>query len=97
VISAHFAGRLDSELGARPLGPAASGAVVEAKEQPLGVPDTEKVPADEAQSIEQAATDASTSAFHLGTLLAGLLMILGGIASAIGIENPRRLDLAIDD
>jgi EmrB/QacA subfamily drug resistance transporter len=36
------------------------------------------------------AAAASTSAFHLGLLIAGLLMILGGIASWIGIENPRR-------
>ncbi|MGN6274355.1 MAG: MFS transporter [Solirubrobacterales bacterium] len=33
---------------------------------------------------------ASTSAFHLGVLLAGLLMIAGGLASGLGIENPRR-------
>jgi hypothetical protein len=64
--------------------------VSEAKEQPLGVPDTGEVGAVEAPRIEAAATDASTSAFHLGALLAGLLMILGGIASGIGIRNPRR-------
>ena len=44
VISAHFGAQLDSELGARPLSaPAAASAVVEAKEQPLGVPDTSEV------------------------------------------------------
>src|SRR3954467_5166168 len=36
------------------------------------------------------AAAASTSAFHLGVLIAGILMILGGIASGIGIENPHR-------
>jgi EmrB/QacA subfamily drug resistance transporter len=36
------------------------------------------------------APDASTSAFHLGVLIAGVLMILGGIASGFGIENPKR-------
>jgi EmrB/QacA subfamily drug resistance transporter len=36
------------------------------------------------------AAAASTSAFHLGCLIAAVLMIAGGIASAIGIENPRR-------
>ncbi|HET9185234.1 MAG TPA: MFS transporter, partial [Solirubrobacterales bacterium] len=90
VISAHFGARLDSELGAHPLGPAATGAVSEAKEQPLGVPDLGSVGAAEAPRIEAAASDASTSAFHLGALLAGVLMILGGIASAVGIRNPRR-------
>jgi EmrB/QacA subfamily drug resistance transporter len=41
------------------------------------------------------APDASTSAFHLGVLIAGVLMILGGIASGLGIENPKRTTEAI--
>jgi EmrB/QacA subfamily drug resistance transporter len=34
--------------------------------------------------------DASTEAFHLGVVIAGLLMIAGGIFAGIGIENPKR-------
>jgi hypothetical protein len=74
----------------RPRAAAAEAAIAEAKEQPLGVPDVSKVAQAEAHAIVTASTDASTAAFHLGALLAGLLMILGGIASAVGIENPRR-------
>ena len=33
---------------------------------------------------------ASTSAFHLGIGIAGVLMILGGVVAGAGIENPRR-------
>jgi len=40
--------------------------------------------------LTDAAASASTSAFHLGLLIAAALMILGGIASGLGIENPRR-------
>ncbi|MGN6200793.1 MAG: MFS transporter [Solirubrobacterales bacterium] len=36
------------------------------------------------------APDASTAAFHLGIVIAGVLMILGGIASGLGIENPKK-------
>src|SRR6185312_8420177 len=98
VISAHFGARLDSELagrrvegGALPVQVAAKEhAVAEAKEQPLGVPDVGDVNPIEGRIVVAASTDASTSAFHLGTLLAGILMILGGIAAGIGIENPRR-------
>jgi EmrB/QacA subfamily drug resistance transporter len=36
------------------------------------------------------APDASAAAFHLGMLIAGLLMIAGGIFAGFGIENPRR-------
>jgi EmrB/QacA subfamily drug resistance transporter len=38
---------------------------------------------------------ASTAAFHLGVVIAGLLMIAGGIFAGIGIENPRRRTEAI--
>jgi hypothetical protein len=115
VISAHFGARLDSELASHPIKiegnlrqaesarRAGEAAVAEAKEQPLGVPDESKIPLTERAPIVAASTAASTSAFHLGVLLAGILMILGGIAAGIGIENPRRaaeeakkLDLAAD-
>jgi EmrB/QacA subfamily drug resistance transporter len=40
--------------------------------------------------LTDAAAAASTSAFHLGLLIAALLMIAGGLASGFGIENPKR-------
>jgi EmrB/QacA subfamily drug resistance transporter len=40
--------------------------------------------------LTAAAPGASTDAFHLGVLIAGLLMIAGGIVSGFGIENPER-------
>jgi EmrB/QacA subfamily drug resistance transporter len=90
VISAHFGAELDSELGGASLGPRVERVVSEAKEQPLAVPDVGELPPARAPEIRDDATAASTSAFHLGVLIAGLLAILGGIASAVGIENPRR-------
>jgi hypothetical protein len=90
VISAHFGSVLDSELGTSVRGPAVEKAVAEAKEQPLAVPEDDKLGPRQAPRVEGAATDAATSAFHLGVLLAALLMIAGGIASAVGIANPRR-------
>jgi EmrB/QacA subfamily drug resistance transporter len=41
------------------------------------------------------APEASTSAFHLGIGIAGLLMIVGGVVSGVGIENPRRRVAAV--
>jgi EmrB/QacA subfamily drug resistance transporter len=95
VISAHFGSALDSNLGDRPLGNDAAGIVDDAKAQPLAVPETGDLPAAEARRVSTAAADASTSGFHLGVAIAGLLMILGGIASGLGIENPRRRREAI--
>ena len=89
VISAHFGAALDDNLGPEPLSPAASRVVADAKAQPLAVPAAERLPAAEAERLRAAAAAASTSAFHLGVLIAGLLMIAGGIASGFGIQDPR--------
>jgi EmrB/QacA subfamily drug resistance transporter len=90
VISAHFGASLDSDLGSRPVSSAAAKTISDAKEQPLAVPKTGKLSGPEATRVRSASAAASTSAFHLGVLIAALLMIAGGIASGIGIENPRR-------
>jgi EmrB/QacA subfamily drug resistance transporter len=90
VISAHFGTALDDNLGPAPLSPAGEQTVADAKAQPLAVPGTRRLPPAEATRIRAAAADASTSAFHLGTLIAAVLMILGGIASGFGIQDPRR-------
>jgi EmrB/QacA subfamily drug resistance transporter len=90
VISAHFGSVLDSKLGDVQLTPAAERTIAEAKEQPLAVPETDELPPAEAPRVRAAATDAATASFHLGSLLAALLLIAGGVAAAIGIENPRR-------
>jgi len=90
VISAHFGSVLDSNLGERPLDQKAAGIVSDAKAQPLAVPETEDLPPAESRRISAASADASTTAFHLGTAIAALLMIAGGIAAGMGIENPKR-------
>jgi EmrB/QacA subfamily drug resistance transporter len=89
VISAHFGTALDARLGERPLSPAATRIVADAKAQPLAVPGTKRLPPAEATRVDVASASASTSAFHLGVLIAGLLMIAGGIASGLGIQDPK--------
>ncbi len=90
VISAHFGAALDWELGPRPLSPAAQRAVSDAKRQPLGRPEDGRPRRRRGGPGGRAADGASTSAFHLGVGIAGLLMIVGGVVSGFGIENPRR-------
>jgi hypothetical protein len=90
VISASFGSQLDQNLGPRPLTPAAKRTVEDAKAQPLAVPKTGALPPRQGDAVHAASVEASTSAFHLGVLIAGILMILGGIASGFGIENPKR-------
>jgi EmrB/QacA subfamily drug resistance transporter len=90
VISASFGSMIESNLGPDPLSSAGASAVSEAKEQPLGVPATGRLSAAEADRVHSASVDASTSAFHLGILIGGVLMIIGGVVAGLGIENPHR-------
>jgi EmrB/QacA subfamily drug resistance transporter len=90
VISTRFDASLDAGLGDRPLGPAARAAVARAKEEPLAVPATRRVPPPTAQLVRAEAADASTSAFRLGIGIAGGLMIVGGVVAGFGIVNPER-------
>ena len=90
VISASFGSMVESNLGPQPLSSAAAKAVSEAKEQPLGVPATADLAVAEADRVRSASVDASTSAFHLGILIGGILMVIGGVVAGLGIENPRR-------
>jgi EmrB/QacA subfamily drug resistance transporter len=90
VISAHFGARLDGNLGDRPVSGAAEKTISDAKAQPLAVPKTGKLDPAEAVRVRDASVSASTSAFHLGVLIAALLMFAGGVASGIGIEDPKR-------
>jgi EmrB/QacA subfamily drug resistance transporter len=90
VISAHFGAAFDDALGPAPLSAKATQDVAAAKEKPLAVPATGGLAAPEASRMQAAADEASTSSFHLGIGIAGVLMILGGVVAGIGIENPRR-------
>jgi EmrB/QacA subfamily drug resistance transporter len=95
VISASFAATLDDNLGDRPLASDARAVVSDAKRQPLAVPSAAELPPADAERVRAASVDASTSAFDLGMLIAGLLMIAGGVVAGLGIENPRRAIEAI--
>jgi EmrB/QacA subfamily drug resistance transporter len=95
IISASFGAKLDDQLGPAPLSAGGIAAVGEAKEKPLAVPETNGVSAAEGDRVMVAAADASTSSFHLGIGIAGILMILGGIVAGLGVQNPKRQREAI--
>lgn len=97
VISANFASQLNGMLEREPnaLSPTVTKALERSEDKPLRSPSTQGLNQREAIFTEFTVDDASTSAFHLGILIAGILMIVGGIVSALGIENPRRRTEAV--
>ena len=70
---------------------AVSAAAAEAKERPLSVEARRTRPAGaERAQVREALADASSSAFHLGMGIGGVIVIAGGPDRRRGIENPRR-------
>jgi hypothetical protein len=90
VISAQFAASIDSRLADQELSPAAAQAVETARDSPLTPNDVDDLPAGEEAAVEADVDEAATSGFHLGVVIAALLMLVGGVISAVGIRNPKR-------
>jgi EmrB/QacA subfamily drug resistance transporter len=92
AIASSFASSMDSRLSGVALGGAARRAVTEAKRLPLGLPSPHGMPAPQAHAIRSAAEGASLHSFHLGMVIAAVLVALGGIVGVAGIRNPGKED-----
>jgi EmrB/QacA subfamily drug resistance transporter len=90
VVAQSFASSLDSRLSGTTLGEAGRAAVRAAKRLPLGTPNVRGLSAGEGHAIRSAAEQASLHSFHLGIAIAAALVALGGVAGALGIQNPKK-------
>jgi EmrB/QacA subfamily drug resistance transporter len=91
VVSAQFDAGVQRRLGERAgagHGGATAAYVGQARERPLAMPAGR---AD--RDVRAAVRAANVEAFHRGMIVAGLLMIAGGLIALAGIENPRREEL----
>src|SRR4051794_22573957 len=89
VVSAAFSSTLDSKLAGRALDARAQVAVSDSKDRALAA----EAPASlgrERPVIQAALTDASEDGFQNGMLVMVVLVVLGGVLSAVGIVNPER-------
>jgi EmrB/QacA subfamily drug resistance transporter len=87
VIAAQFLSSAEAGAERRGLGPEARATLLEAKDNPFAGPDLAAVPETERELVEAGADEAAVSGFRLAMLIAGLLSILGGLISAIGIRD----------
>jgi len=97
AIASSFASSITSKLDGVPLGGAAKAAVQAAKRLPLGKPDVHGVPPLQAHAVSAAAEAASLHSFHLGMMIAAVLVGLGGLVGVAGIRNPRKADVRAAD
>jgi hypothetical protein len=95
VVASSFQTRLTSQVRGRGLTPAAQHAVAVARTRPL-VTNVSGVRGPERAVVHAAAVNASVYAFRIGMLVGGALVIIGGLTSLLGIENPRRRVLAAE-
>jgi EmrB/QacA subfamily drug resistance transporter len=84
VVAAQFSSSLDERLAGRELDGRAQVVVEQARRQTLATADPETVGADVAQAVEAS----SVHAFHVGELIAAVLVALGGVIGLLGIRNP---------
>jgi MFS family permease len=89
-VTSQFTSVVDSRLGGRSLSPAARAAVAEAKDRSLTTAPAARVPPPERPLVKGALEDASSSAFDVGLGIGAVLVLMGGLVSLVGIENPRR-------
>jgi EmrB/QacA subfamily drug resistance transporter len=89
VVASTFSARLDSRLQHQPLTPQTRAALVTAKTRTL-VTNADAASPSDRTVVHAALVNASVDAFHTGMIIAAALAVLGGLASLVGIENPRR-------
>src|SRR3954469_13914095 len=91
VVSAHFAARLDDTLGGDALDGQAAKVLASAKSRPLaGGDEAKRLTGAERSTVGAAIEESSRDGFHLAVLISALLMVAGGLTSALWIRNPRR-------
>ncbi len=87
VVSASFVASLDSRVAGVTLDAAGRAALTQARRLPLGLPDVHGLPAAQARALTSAAQQASLHGFHVGMLIASMLLAIGGLVGAAGIRN----------
>ncbi len=92
LIAGQFGSSIDDELARANLSPNGEQVVEDAKANPLQRPDTDELASAEAAQVESASVNAAEDGFHLSMIVAGCLMIVGGVIAGFGIQNPKRVD-----
>jgi EmrB/QacA subfamily drug resistance transporter len=90
VVAGKFTSTVDSKLAEAKLSPRAEQAISKAKDNPLQRPDTKGLPPAQAAEVDRATAEGAEDGFHLAMMMAGTLMIVGGVIAGFGLRNPPR-------
>ena len=90
LVAGRFGSTVDSKVAAANLSPQAEQAISKAKDNPLQTPSTGGLPPQQASEVQSASVAGAQDGFHLAMMVAGTLMIAGGVVAGIGLRNPKR-------
>jgi len=90
LIAGKFGSTVDSKLAGANLSPQADRVISKAKDNPLQTPSTSGVPPAQATEVKSATVDGAEDGFHLAMMVAGTLMIVGGVVAGVFLRNPPR-------
>ena len=90
LIAGRFATTVDDRVSDSNLSSRADQAIAKAKDNPLQRPDTGGLPPAQAAEVGSAAGAGAEDGFHLAMMVAGTLMIVGGVIAGIALRNPPR-------
>jgi len=90
LIAGKFGSTVDGKLGDTNLSSEADQAISKAKDNPLQPPSTNGLPSAQATEVQSATVAGAEDGFHLAMMVAGTLMIVGGVIAGIGLRNPSR-------
>jgi EmrB/QacA subfamily drug resistance transporter len=90
LIAGKFGSTVDSKLGDATLSPQADRAISKAKDNPLQPPSTNGMPSAHATEVKSATVAGAEDGFHLAMMVAGTLMIVGGVVAGAFLRNPPR-------
>jgi EmrB/QacA subfamily drug resistance transporter len=90
LVAGRFSSTVDGKVAAANLSPQAEQAINKAKDNPLQTPSTGGLPPQQASEVQSASVAGAQDGFHLAMMVAGTLMVAGGVVAGIGLRNPKR-------
>jgi EmrB/QacA subfamily drug resistance transporter len=90
VVAGQFGSTLDSRTSQATLSPAAHAALQRARSRPLSNEAAKSLRGPDRAVVRSALDSSSEKAFHIGMGCGAGLVLLGGLISLVGIQNPRR-------
>ena len=97
LVAAQFGSELDERLDRAEVAPAVRSVAEEAEARPLDPEPPEGLVGARRETVEIAVEESAVEAFRVAAVSSALLMLLGGLISAVGIRDRRRREVPCEE